>query len=270
MQMPESLYLLKMRALLLLIFALAVAFPHLALAGEQSAKAKAEALMAEGNKDYQSQKYDSAVTAYHKVLDLGYIGTSVYYNIGDAYYREGKLGYAILYYEKALKLSPGDNDVIHNLEIANARTIDKVNTLPPFFLFQWWESFLGLLTVNGWTYTAYICLLLVLGSILLYFFAKRPGVQRASVFSGFISILLLVFTASVVAVTVNRALNVKYGVIVSPVVSVKLSPDQTSNDAFIVHEGLKVRELEQVGNWIEVRLADGKEGWVLQSEVGTI
>ncbi len=260
----------KSTDLFLVIFSLLIVVPLSANASRLSTKATAEALMTQGNRDYQNQQYEKAVAAYRQVLNLGYLGTSVYYNLGDAYYREGKLGYAILYYEKALRISPGDKDVIHNLQIANERTIDKVNTLPPFFLFQWWESFLALLSVNGWTYTAYIFFLLVLGSILLYFFAKDPGIQKASVFSGFLSILLLVFSAAILTVKLNRELNMKYGVIVSPVVSVKLSPDPTSNDAFIIHEGLKARELEQVGNWIEIRLADGKEGWILQREIGTI
>ncbi len=97
----------------------------------------------QGNEYYQQKHYDKAVETYEKLVQSGYEGTSLYYNLGNAYYRTGKVGYAILYYEKALKLSPGDDDIIHNLNIANLKIIDKVESLPEFFLFQWWEGLLA-------------------------------------------------------------------------------------------------------------------------------
>jgi len=227
-------------------------------------------LVKKGNEFYQDKQYDKAIDTYQQVIHLGYEGTSLYYNLANSYYRDGKIGLAILYYEKALKLSPGDDDVIHNLTIANTKTVDKIDTLPKFFIFQWWEGFLAMLSLNGWMYAAYIFYLLLLGSIGLYFFAKGPSMQRYSFFSGLISLLLLILVAIPLIINLNRDLSIKSGVIVDPSATVKLAPDQTSNDAFIVHEGLKVRELDQVENWIKIRLQDGKEGWVQQNEIGTI
>ncbi len=108
--------------------------------------AQPQTFMERGNDYYQKQQYDKAVQAYNKVLNEGYESAELYYNLGNAYYRKGNLGYAILNYERALKLSPGDDDIRHNLALANSRTIDRINTLPDFFIFQWWESFLALLT----------------------------------------------------------------------------------------------------------------------------
>lgn len=110
--------------------------------------AQPEVFIQQGNRYYQKQDYNQAVQSYLKVLNEGYESAELYYNLGDAYYREGKLGYAILNYERALKLSPGDDDIRHNLALANSRTIDRLNTLPDFFLFQWWESFLALFTFS--------------------------------------------------------------------------------------------------------------------------
>ncbi len=247
-----------------------VVTPKLTIASEAMSKSEAEELMAKGNQFYQDKQYENAIDTYQQIIGAGFEGTSLYYNLGDAYYRDGKLGDAILYYEKALRISPADADVIHNLKIANAHTIDKIEALPKFFVFQWWESLLALFSVTGWTYAVYLFYILALISIGLYFFAKRPALQRWSVYSGFISVLLLIATASLLTVKLSRELNVKSAIVTEQTVTVKLSPDPTSNDAFIIHEGLKVRELNSVGEWVLIRLQDGKEGWVEQNDISTI
>lgn len=227
-------------------------------------------LVKQGNQFYQDKQFEKAINTYQKIIDMGYVGTSLYYNLGNSYYRDGKIGYAILDYEKALELSPGDDDVIHNLAIANAKTVDKINTLPKFFLFQWWESILALFPVSGWTLVVYLFYLLVLCSIGLYFFARGMNIQRYSVFAGMISALFLIVTATLWIVSLNRELTVKNAIVVEPTAAVKLAPDATSNDAFVIHEGLKVRELDRVESWVKIRLQDGKEGWIEQNEIGTI
>jgi len=227
-------------------------------------------LMKQGNGYYQDKQYDKAIDTYQQIIHLGYEGTSLYYNLGNAYYREGKIGLAILYYEKAHRLTPDDDDVNHNLIIANTKTVDKIDTLPQFFLFNWWESLLAMFSLTGWTTLAYVFYLLLLISVGFYFFAKRPTMQRYSFFSGMISAFLLIITAVFLLVNLNRQLNIKNAIVIQPTASVKLSPDPTSNDAFIIHEGLKVRELDRVENWVKIRLQDGKEGWIDQSEIGAI
>jgi len=231
---------------------------------------EADDLMKQGNQFYQDKQFAKAIDTYQKIIDMGYVGTSLYYNLGNSYYREGKIGYTILYYEKALELSPGDDDVIHNLAIANIKTVDKIDTLPKFFLFQWWESILALFPVSGWTLVVYLFYLLLLCSIVLYFFARGLNIQRYSVFAGLISALLLMVTTTLWIVSLNRELTIKNAIVVEPTAAVKLAPDATSNDAFVIHEGLKVRELDHVENWVKIRLQDGKEGWIEENQIGTI
>lgn len=230
----------------------------------------ADDLMKQGNQFYQDKQYDSAVVAYQKVIDSGYEGTSLFYNLGNSYYREGRIGLAILYYNKALGLSPGDDDVRHNLAIANLKTTDKIDTMPPFFLFQWWESILALFPVSGWAFVVYLSYLLLLCSIGLYFFARGLNIQRYSVFAGLISALLLIITVTIWIIALDRAATVRNDIVLEPTAVVKLAPDSTSNDAFVIHEGLKVRELDHVEDWVKIRLQDGKEGWIRQDEVGAI
>lgn len=227
-------------------------------------------LLKQGNEFYQQKQYEKAVETYQKIISMGYDGVSLYYNLGNAYYREGKMGYAILYYEKAHRLAPGDDDINHNLTIANTKTIDKINTMPAFFLFQWWESLLALFSLTGWTYLAYAFYIILLASIGIYFFARKARLQKYSFFSGIASLVFLIITASLLIINLNRELNVKHAIIVEQTATVKLSPDSTSNDAFIIHEGLKVREEDHVDNWVKIRLQDGKEGWLPNSDLKTI
>lgn len=231
---------------------------------------QADDLLKRGNEFYQQKRFDNAIETYQDLISLGYVGTSLFYNLGNAYYREGKTGLAILFYEKALRISPGDNDIQHNLAIANAKTVDKIETLPPFFLFQWWENLLAAFSLNGWIYLAYIFYLLLLCAIGLYFFTKKSKIQRYAFFGGLASVVLLIAASTLLIINLNRELNVKNAIIIVPAATVKLSPDNTSNDAFVIHEGLKVREEDQVENWIRIRLQDGKEGWLQKKSLAEI
>jgi SH3-like domain-containing protein len=88
--------------------------------------------------------------------------------------------------------------------------------------------------------------------------------------TGVVALFLFVATAALLTVKLNREFNVKKGIIVENTVNVKISPDSGSNDAFIVHEGLKVALEDKVDNWIKVRLQDGKIGWVPDEDVKII
>ncbi|MFZ0454434.1 MAG: tetratricopeptide repeat protein [Ignavibacteriaceae bacterium] len=230
----------------------------------------AKSMMQKANGLYQNNKFSEAAQLYQKLVDEGYEGTALYYNLGNAYYRINKIGYAILNYERALRLSPGDDDVQHNLALANTKTIDKIEPLPKFFIFQWWESLLALFNLSGWTYTAYIFYILILFSFGIYFFASKPQVQRFAFFSGLFSIIILVIVSTLLIVKLNREVNIKNGVIVEPNVIAKVSPDRDSNDAFVIHEGLKVRLEDNIGNWYKIRLQDGKIGWANKQDIKVI
>ena len=225
-------------------------------------KADVKSVMQKGNELYKNNKYQLAIDEYDKLVKQGYEGTSLYYNLGNAHYRLGKVGYAILYYEKALKLSPNDEDVKHNLVLAKNNTKDKVETLPPFFIFNIWESLLALFSVSGWTVLVYTIFILLLLCVIAYFFSRTSPQQRVSFFSGFGVLAVLIFVIILLAVKVNKEFNIKDGIIVSNLVTVKSSPDNSSKDEFVIHEGLKVRLADKVDNWAKIRLADGKLGWI--------
>ncbi len=224
----------------------------------------------QGNEYFRQKQYDKAIESYQQLVSSGYEGTALYYNLGNAYYREGKIGYAILYYEKALKLSPGDEDIKHNIALANLKTIDKLESLPKFFLFEWWEGLLALFNASEWTMVTYIFYLLLIISIAFYFYSRNSFQQKVVLISGFTSFILLVLSSTLLVIKLNKELNIKNGVVIENTVNVKLSPDTGSNDAFIIHEGLKVRLEDEVDNWIKIRLEDGKVGWIQENDAKVI
>ncbi|MCZ7613512.1 MAG: tetratricopeptide repeat protein [Ignavibacteriaceae bacterium] len=226
--------------------------------------------MKQANDYYRDGEFDKAIIIYDSLVNAGYQGTSLYYNLANSYYRVGKLGFAILNYERALKLSPSDDDVKHNLAFANLSTVDRIQPLPTFFLFNWWESILASLTINGWTYLTYFIFILLLISIVFYFFAKTIFQQKLILFSGLGILVVLLISLSLLIVKINREERVIGGVIVEQSITVKTSPDQGSTDAFVIHEGLKVNLEDKIDNWVKIKLADGKVGWVENEAVEKI
>lgn len=229
-----------------------------------------ENLFQKGNEHYQKGDYKETVTIFESISEKGYQGKSLYYNLGNAYFRSGKIGLAILYYEKAKKFSHSDEDVNYNLAFANSKIVDKIETLPKFFIFDWWENILALLSISGWTYVSYLFYLVILFSIGYYYFARSLKGQRLAFYSGVISVIFLALSVILLIVNLNRELNVKFGVVVESEVITKFSPDENSKDAFIVHEGLKVQAEDIINDWIKVKLIDGKIGWLKKNKLRII
>ena len=229
-----------------------------------------ENLFAKGNDYYLKGNYEETINIFESIVEKGFEGKSLYYNLGNAYFRVGKLGLAILYYEKAKKLAPSDEDINYNLAFANSKIVDKIETLPRFFIFDWWENLLALLSVSGWTYLSYFFYLLTLISIACYYFARSLKTQRIFFYGGIAVLFLLVISTLLLVVNYNREVNVRYAVITNQEAVTKFSPDQNSKDAFIVHEGLKVKAEDTLNDWTKIKLIDGKVGWVKNNNLKII
>ena len=94
----------------------------------------------EGNAAYNEGDYEQALALYGNIEESGLESAELYYNMGNTYYKMKKYPMSILYYEKALKLAPGDEDIRTNLEIANLAVVDKINVLPQSFFVRWWNN----------------------------------------------------------------------------------------------------------------------------------
>jgi uncharacterized protein YgiM (DUF1202 family) len=148
--------------------------------------------------------------------------------------------------------------------------VDRIQPLPTFFLFEWWEILLATFSVNGWTYAAFIFYFILLLLLVVYFFAKTISQQRIILFSSLGALVILAVTISLLVVKVNREQTLISGVVVEQTITVKTSPDLKSTDAFVIHEGLKVTLEDKLDEWVKIKLADGKVGWLLSENIEEI
>jgi len=182
-----------------------------------------KSLIKKGNKEYKNQNYEAALESYSAVLHQGLVSSELYYNLGNTYYRMGKIGYSVLNYEKALKLAPGDEDIKHNLSVANAHTIDKIEVLPKLFLIEWWDSLVMLFTVNGWAYTFIIIFTSFLIIIGLYYYHRNSNYQKPLFFFGSFNLVVLIFVAFLFIVRINDESSIEYGILLESSANVKVS-----------------------------------------------
>jgi hypothetical protein len=225
----------------------------------------------EGNRLYQEGDFENALTNYLRLVEAGFESGEVYYNIGNTYFKLGNLAQSILYYERARRLLPADEDVSVNLELARSLTVDEIEPLPRFWLFnvvEWWVDLLPRTLLIAVVATSY---LIGTGAVLLLILKRgaHPAVWgwRVAVVSGF------VFLVSGVNLTVREfgVGRIQEAVIFEPRVDVMSAPlgDETLT-VFTVHEGTKVRIDRLSEEWAEVALEDGRVGWVPVGVLETI
>jgi hypothetical protein len=235
----------------------------LAFAQADTAWQKANALYAEG-------KYAEASQAYLQLEESGKVNSALFYNAGNAFYRQGEIAKAILYYERALRLAPDDEDTRYNLELANLQIVDKIEPIPQFFVVAWIQSFCNLLDVDTWGVAGASLFAATLTLALVVLFGRTPRRKKLS-FALAVACLSLSIVATCVAVREKRHINSHTEAIVyAPVTSVKASPDAGGVDLFVLHEGTKVQRLETIGSWEKIKTADGNQGWLPTSVIENI
>ena len=227
-------------------------------------------LMKSANKLYQQGDYELAIQSYQKILGQGFESGATYYNLGNSYFKTGKLGYAIYSYEKGLKIEPNDEDLAYNLKIANSRTVYKISQLPKLFIVSWWEGLVTSLNISGWSFVVMILFWILLSSIAIYLFSRRTRLQRISFLISSVSLSVLIIAVVILFARVNREAATDYGILLEQAYSVKVSPDIQSNDAFVIHEGIKFTLEDRVNDWAKIRLIDGKVGWIQKNVFGQI
>lgn len=221
-----------------------------------------KALFDRANQFYKEAEFNEAIEDYRQILSMGYESAPVYFNLGNAYYRTGRLGEAILNYERALRLDPSNDEIQHNLKIANSETVDEVESLPPLFIFEWWEYAVSLHSVNGWTVFAFICYALFIALITWFFITRDPSRKRLAFFIAVPVLVITILSSALLYARIDRDINKKYAVVTAIETTAKSSPDLNSQDAFVIHEGLKVKVEDKLEEWYKIRLNDGKVGWI--------
>ncbi len=220
---------------------------------------------------YANEDYTEAARIYQSLIDSLGESAVLYYNLGNCYYRQDSIARAILNYERARLLDPTDNDLAFNLELARTKTVDKVAPANDMFFVTLFRSLVLSMTVRGWKMLGIGAFVLMLICIAVYLFAPVLTAKKVG-FTVAILLLIVCVFANIAAAQQRSQINHRTGaILMSPSAVVKSTPSASGTDLFILHEGTHVQIIDDtMREWVEVRMSDGKEGWLQRSEIERI
>lgn len=220
--------------------------------------------------EYKKGNYQQAIKDYQELLKKG-VSADLYYNLGNAYFRSDNITQAVLAYERAHLLSPGDEDIRFNLEFARSKTIDKITPESEMFFVTWYRALVNYTSVDCWAAVAIVSIALALILMLVYLFATQLALRKVGFF-GALLFLLLFAGSNLFAYQQKSTLENRNGaIVIAPSVNVKKTPDMNRSDDFVLHEGTRVNVTDRsMKQWRGIRLDDGREGWLLTNQIEDI
>jgi tetratricopeptide (TPR) repeat protein len=216
----------------------------------------------EANQLYQQGKTSEARRLYESIVQNGFESGHLYYNLGNACYKTGDIAHAILNYERARKLMPDDDDLLHNLRLASLMITDKIEPTPRLFFWEYWDTVKGAFSLIGITWISYGVFVLFAGLLIAAILAGSDRAKRLG-FLGCAGVAVVFLVAVTIFAARVYELNQRDSAIVTAMITtIKNSPDAGSTDAFVLHSGVKVLITDALDQWLKIRLADGKVGWM--------
>jgi len=243
-----------------LLFIFAFTLPFLSLA-ENPDLNQARDLFEKGTDAYKAGDYESAL-AFFEEAESKSTGFAINYNLGNTHFKLNNIKESILYYERALKYEPANEDVIYNLRLANDLIVDRIENLPKSKLNRWWRDFRFGMGPDGWGFIAIMLAILASVLLLIYSFRFRPGVRRFGFYGGLIAVGLMICAITLAQSAKNFRVNNISGVIFTDKVDVKSEPRSESLDILVLHAGTKVDIIDREGDWYEIQIASGDRGWL--------
>ncbi|HEY4327641.1 MAG TPA: tetratricopeptide repeat protein [Mucilaginibacter sp.] len=228
------------------------------------------ALFAKANIYYGKAQYKDALSIYQQILDSGYQSAAVYFDMGNASYKNGDIPSALLYYEKAHKLVPGDDDINYNIRFANSKTTDKIDQVPEFFLANWWRTFILSFSRNALSIASIILVLCASIILMVYFFTGSVIIKKASFYTSTALFFLGIVTVFIALMQINYFDGHRQAIIFSNSVTVKSGPVDKSSSLFVIHDGTKVNVLENSNGWMKISLVNGNVGWIKMADAKEI
>ncbi|MBQ9146690.1 MAG: tetratricopeptide repeat protein [Rikenellaceae bacterium] len=229
-----------------------------------------EQMWDDANTAYVNANYPRALELYHAIEERGLASAKLYYNMGNAYFKTDDMGHAILYYNKALRLAPGDADIRYNLDVANSYTKDRIQVVPELFLTRWVRTVRQTISGNAWAVLSLLFFAMMLFSVMVYLLVQSLLFRKIGFFASIVGLLLFVVTTAFAVTERREATSPSEAIVMNASVSVKAAPEKNATDMFVLHEGTKVRVGDRVENWIEVTIADGNKGWLEERAIEMI
>jgi tetratricopeptide (TPR) repeat protein len=214
------------------------------------------------NASYAKGNYDKAIQLYEKILSGDKVSAEVYFNLGNAYYKSGKIGMAILNYERAKKIHPEDDDILTNLKFAEQKTEDKIDAAPEFFLSQWKGWLSSSLSERSWSWACIISMIISAFLLALYVTSASTFIKKLGFYLGITCLLAGVAIFFIARQSYTSQTELSEGVITSAAVTVNGSPAENGTKLFMLHEGTRVKIMDENAGWTEIQIANGNSGWV--------
>lgn len=230
-----------------------------------------DSLWTAGVQAYTDGKFSDASAAWTSIEESGQKSAKLYYNLGNAWFKQGNYPKAILNYERALRLDPSYSDARYNLEFTSNFVQDKIEPVPEFILKSVARKVCYVMGSNAWAVIFLVLLAAALMMGLLFLLGASVGKRRAGFYCGIVLLLLSAGALSFSIWQKSDSVKTDTAIVMSPVSSVKSSPSSgSSKDLFVIHEGTKVTILDEVGSWKNIALADGRQGWLTSNELEVI
>lgn len=230
-----------------------------------------DSLWTAGVQAYTDGKFSDASAAWTSIEESGQKSAKLYYNLGNAWFKQGNYPKAILNYERALRLDPSYSDARYNLEFTSNFVQDKIEPVPEFILKSVARKVCYVMGSNAWAVIFLVLLAAALVMGLLFLLGSSVGKRRVGFYCGIVLLLLSAGALSFSIWQKSDSVKTDTAIVMSPVSSVKSSPSSgSSKDLFVIHEGTKVTILDEVGSWKNIALADGRQGWIPASDIEII
>lgn len=225
-----------------------------------------------GNRAYLDGDYGEALDKWHDIEDQNYESGELYYNIGNAYFKQNELGYAILYWEKAQQLLGDDEDVKTNLEIARARLADKIDEQVRLPIWDWFDNMRSQLSTRMLTIFAGVLSFVIFTLVgLNRWVLRNRAAKSATAKFAWVFVVLFAFNIFLVGLRAYEDRSNIYGVMLVREAEVLSAPAEgTGKLLFTLHEGTKVRVKRSLKNWHEISAGKDKQGWVKSNQLGII
>jgi tetratricopeptide (TPR) repeat protein len=239
----------------------------LLLIAYSSSGQNADSLFVSANELYRNGAFEEAIKKYKEIETLDAISSELYLNLGNAHYKLNKVGPTIFYYEKALKLDPLNTDVKNNLIFAQRLALDNIKELPKTIFQKFNKNYLQILSFDEWAIVVIIFSFLTAILFLLFYFGYAPTKKRIYFSTSIFSFILLLFVIFITYNQYNQVKSKKEAIVFAEKTTIRNAPTLNSEEVFILHEGAKVIILDAIDNWKKIKLADGKQGWIISEEI---
>lgn len=232
------------------------------------------------NRAYEAEKYSEAAELYQKAVDTEGVSSALFYNLGNARYRNGQTAEAIIAYERALRLNPANADARENLEFVNDRIVDKKGETGTF-IYNTVIDIANLFSSNTWAWIAFALLALTSACALVYFFSSTIIIKKIGFFGGIVTLLICVavllfaFKAKSIASDNTEAIITSETATLS---TVPRTPASRQEEAMLLHEGTKVKILRSIKSeadsvattWHEVAVDNRHRAWINANDIEKI